>query len=126
MKSKNVLIIDNVGLLSRLYGYSHVSYVGGGFTNDGVHNVPEAAVYGKPVLFGPNFQKYSEAIELIESGGGLSVSSPEEMKKQVSILLADEQVHRERSEASRNYVMKNTGAVEKIIQYIQENRLLTS
>ena len=126
MKSKTVLIIDNIGLLSRLYGYSYLSYVGGGFTNDGVHNVPEAAVYGKPVMFGPNFQKYSEAIELIEAGGGLSVGSAEEMKKQVSILLTDQEVYGERSEASRNYVMKKTGAVEKIMQYIQENRLLTS
>jgi 3-deoxy-D-manno-octulosonic-acid transferase len=126
MKSKNVLIIDNIGLLSRLYRYSYISYVGGGFTRDGVHNVPEAAVYGRPVMFGPNFQKYSEAIELIESGGGLSVSSPEDMVKQVSILLVDQQVYRERSKASRNYIMKKTGAVEKIIQYIQENRLLTN
>lgn len=126
MKSKNVLIIDNIGLLSRLYRYSYITYVGGGFTHDGVHNVPEAAVYGRPVLFGPNFQKYSEAVELIETGGGFSVDSPEELMKQVSILLIDYQVYRQRSEASKNYIMKKTGAVEKIIQYIQENRLLTS
>ena len=126
MKSKNVLIIDNIGLLSRLYRYSYITYVGGGFTHDGVHNVPEAAVYGRPVLFGPNFQKYSEAVELIETGGGFSVDSPEELMKQISILLIDHQVYRQRSEASKNYIMKKTGAVEKIIQYIQENRLLTS
>ena len=126
MKLKNVLIIDNIGLLSRLYRYSYISYVGGGFTRDGVHNVPEAAVYGKPVMFGPNFQKYSEAVELIESGGGLSVSSREEMVKQVSILLVDHQAYMQRSEAARNYVIEKTGAVEKIIQYIQENRLLTN
>ena len=61
--ANRVLIIDSIGILSRLYHYAYITYVGGGFTKDGVHNVLEAAVYGKPVLFGNNYKKYKEAID---------------------------------------------------------------
>ena len=70
--SFKVLIIDNVGMLSRLYKYGTLAYVGGGFTRDGIHNILEAAVYGKPVVFGPNYKKYREAKELIAAGGAIS------------------------------------------------------
>ena len=70
-QNSNILIIDNIGMLSRLYKYAYITYVGGGF-GKGIHNTLEAAVYGKPVLFGPAYQKFNEAIELVANGGAVS------------------------------------------------------
>ncbi|MBL0144606.1 MAG: hypothetical protein IPP48_01410 [Chitinophagaceae bacterium] len=68
-------------MLSRLYKYANVTYIGGGFGSDGVHNVLEAAVYGKPVLFGPVYEKYTEAIDLVESGGAKSIKDALQLEK---------------------------------------------
>src|SRR6202012_1985375 len=99
----NVLIIDNIGMLSRLYRYATIAYVGGGFGDDGVHNVLEAAVYGKPVVFGPVIEKYIEAGELTECGGGIVSDSALEAEKVFGRLLAHPEECRETGEASRNY-----------------------
>lgn len=122
----NVLLIDNIGMLSRLYKYATITYVGGGFGNDGVHNVLEAAVYGKPVIFGPEYEKYVEAIELLECGGAYSIESAVEVEKLMNDLLADKQWLEESSLSARNYVLSKKGATEKILGYIQEKRLLTN
>ncbi len=68
--SSHILIIDNIGMLSRLYKYARICLIGGGFGGDGVHNVLEAAVYGKPVIYGPVYEKYQEAIDLVDLGAG--------------------------------------------------------
>jgi len=122
----NVLLIDNIGMLSRLYRYATITYVGGGFGDDGVHNVLEAAVYGKPVVFGPVIEKYIEAVELTESGGGIVIDSALEAEKVFDRLLGDPEECREIGEASYQYVDSKKGATGKIIRYIQEKRLLTS
>jgi 3-deoxy-D-manno-octulosonic-acid transferase len=122
----NVLIIDNIGMLSRLYKYATITYVGGGFGQDGVHNVLEAAVYGKPVIFGPVFNKYIEAIELLEEGGAYTIENALELEDILKQLLSDHQLYMTVCRAAKNYVMTKKGATEKIIQYIQENRLLTN
>ena len=88
--TSNILIIDNIGMLSRLYKYAHITYVGGGFTKDGVHNVLEAAVYGRPVLFGNNYKKYREAVDLVKAGGAESFTDPGELYKTLMILLKNE------------------------------------
>src|SRR5437762_1190276 len=112
-------------MLSRLYNYGYVTYVGGGFTQDGVHNVLEAAVYGKPVIFGPHYKKYREAIELINESGAQSFSSADELQNIFSSLLTRAEEYQRKSAAAKNYVRRNEGATEKIFQFIQENRLLT-
>ena len=122
----NVLIIDNIGMLSRLYRYATIAYVGGGFGDDGVHNVLEAAVYGKPVVFGPVIEKYIEAVELTESGGGIVIDSALEAEGVLERLLRDPEEVRETGEASARYVDSKKGATDKIIKFIQEKRLLTS
>jgi 3-deoxy-D-manno-octulosonic-acid transferase len=121
-----VLIIDSMGMLSRLYKYATITYVGGGLTRNGVHNVLEAAVYGKPVLHGPVFQKYREAMELVEAGGAIIIKNANELKAEISILLNNGDSFNKICEASRNYVQKNKGATDKIMAYIQEKRLLTN
>lgn len=124
--TSNILIIDNVGMLSRLYKYAYITYVGGGFTRDGVHNVLEAAVYGKPVVFGKNYRKYKEAIDLVEYEGAKAFSSTEDLYQILKTLLSDEHDYKQKCEASRNYVLENRGATQKILRYIDRNRLLTS
>ena len=123
----NVLIIDNIGMLSRLYKYATVTYIGGGYGADGVHNVLEAAVYGKPVVFGPVYEKFYEAIGLVNSGGAISIDGgPVKLETVLNGLLHDETERRRRGEAAAQFVRDNAGASKKILQYIQEKRLLTS
>jgi len=122
----NVLIIDNVGILSQIYQYASISYVGGGFNKSGIHNTLEAAVWGKPVIFGPNYQKFKEARELIKTGGAFSVNNVNELSQVIKILLSDGIKLNQSGNAAKNYVLENQGATESIIAYIQENRLLTS
>jgi len=126
VKTPHILIIDNVGMLSRLYQYADVTYVGGAFGADGVHNVLEAAVYGKPVIFGPEYEKYSEAIGLVGCGGGITIENALELESTLNELWNDETLLTTKGKASKNYVYANKGASKKIIQFIQENRLLTS
>jgi 3-deoxy-D-manno-octulosonic-acid transferase len=123
----NVLIIDNIGILSRLYKYATVAYVGGGYGADGVHNVLEAAVYGKPVVFGPVYEKFYEAIGLVNSGGAISIDGgPVKLEIVLNGLLKDEAERKKRGDAAAQFVHDNAGASKKIMQFIQEKRLLTS
>lgn len=122
--TSNVLIIDNIGMLSRLYRYADITYVGGGFGDDGVHNVLEPAVYGKPVIYGPEFEKFIEAIELTACGGGTSIASALELEKVLTEFWNDEPLLKSSRESAKNYVYSNSGATKKIIAFIQEKRLL--
>ena len=121
-----VLIIDNVGMLSRLYYYATITYVGGGFTKDGIHNILEAAVHAKPVLFGPNYKKYREAAELKEQGGGFSINTADDLKNLTAMLLTNHEYYRQTCKRSMDYINSKRGATDKIMSYIQENRLLTN
>jgi 3-deoxy-D-manno-octulosonic-acid transferase len=123
---KNVLIIDSIGMLSSLYRYATICYVGGAFGDDGVHNVLEAAVYEKPVVFGPEYEKYIEAEELIECGGGFTIENALELEKLLEKLLQKDDDYFSAAKASKSYVYGKRGSTDKIINYIQENRLLTS
>ena len=125
-QTENVLIIDNIGMLSKLYNYATISYVGGAFGTDGVHNVLEAAVYGKPVVFGPEYEKFEEAIGLLEAGGGESISGPLGLEKVMNDLLENETTRMQKGKAAKDFVYSNAGASEQIMSFIQEKRLLTS
>lgn len=122
----HVLIIDNIGMLSRLYHYATITYVGGGFGDDGVHNVLEAAVYGKPVVFGPEYEKYVEAEELVAVGGAFSIAQALELEALLDRLLGDAAALEKAGTAAGQFVAGRAGATDTIIGYIQENRLLTN
>lgn len=124
--SINTLIIDNIGMLSKLYHYATITYIGGGFGKDGVHNVLEAAVYGKPVVFGPVYDKFIEAAELVETGGGISIETALELEEVFNELLEDSITYEKAATAAARYVASKTGATNAVTAYIQENRLLTS
>ena len=125
-QSATQLIIDNVGMLAKLYHYAHITFVGGGYKPTGVHNVSEAAVYGKPVLMGPYISKYIEAIELVKTGGGIIINNSDELNKLINELVQDKNKYHHSCEASFRYIRENAGAVNKILNYIQVNRLLTN
>lgn len=125
VKGANVLIIDNVGMLSRLYYYADICYVGGGF-GAGIHNILEAAVYGKPVVFGPRYNKFREARDLVEAGGAFPVSGQQQLNETMERLLVDELFRANAGEVCDTYVHQQAGATGKLMGYIQENRLLTS
>ena len=125
LQTFNCLIIDNIGMLSKLYSYATIAYIGGGF-DKGIHNVLEAAVYGKPVIFGPRYEKYQEAIDLKKNGAGYSINNKDELEKLVSRLLNDQKVYTTSCESAGAYVQNNKGATDIILNYIQENRLLTN
>lgn len=122
----NVLIIDNMGMLSRLYQYASICYIGGGFGDDGIHNILEAAVYGKPVVFGPVYDKYFEAEELLDCGGAFSIEDSLELEAVLKELLEDKKVYQAAAMASEAYVKRNAGATEKVMAYMEANRLLTN
>lgn len=122
----HILVIDNVGMLSRLYQYATVTYVGGGFSKDGIHNILEAAVWGKPVLFGPNHQKFKEAERLIAAGGGKSFDNENQLKTYLQDYFMDNDANKKAAEAAQIFIETNRGASLKILGYIQENRLLTN
>ena len=123
--SSNILIIDNIGMLSRLYKYAYITYIGGGF-GKGIHNTLEAAVYGKPVVFGPAYHKFNEAIDLINNEGAISINNTENCILIIQKLVTDNSAYAKSCESSKEYVYANKGATNKIMEYIQEKRLLTN
>lgn len=122
----SVIIVDRIGLLSRLYRYGQMAYVGGGFNRAGIHNILEAAVYGIPVIFGPNYQRSAEAKELINTGGAFSVEKAEELKQLVGLWKQDIIILQETGKRAGDYVQAHAGATETILNYVAANRLLTN
>lgn len=120
-----VLIVNNIGMLTQLYHYATVCMVGGGFGGDGVHNVLEAAVYGKPVVIGPVFEKYIEAVELVENGGCISVEDALEMEQVFNRLLdTNDSLYLNAATAAKSSVYNHAGATKIVMHHIQEKRLL--
>lgn len=109
-----VLIIDTIGMLSQLYQYGAIAYIGGGF-GTGIHNILEAAVYEIPVVFGPKYQKFDEAVSLLQLGGAFSVSSSDELNKVVENLLENKTFYNETCAVCNKYVSQNLGATEIIV-----------
>lgn len=124
--SKHILIIDTVGLLSQLYRFATIAWIGGGFDKEGVHNVLEAAVFGKPVVMGPIYDKFAEAIELLECGGATIVNDSNEIELKLLHLLNNEEDYFKQSMAAGLYIKSKTGATKRILDYFEENRLLTN
>jgi 3-deoxy-D-manno-octulosonic-acid transferase len=118
VREAKVLIIDTIGLLSSVYHYGEMSYIGGGFGN-GIHNILEAAVYGMPVFFGPNYKKFREAEELIDAGGAFAISSSEELLNKLNTLLNNKEDMESVSRISKSYVQQKGGATEKILDRLK-------
>ena len=111
------LIIDCFGLLSTIYRYGEIAYVGGGF-GVGIHNVPEAAVWGVPVLFGPNNKRFQEAQDLLACKGSFEVTDYDSFNTIISRLISDDKFRHQCGEASANYVKSRSGATDIIMKSV--------
>lgn len=123
--TQHVLIIDNIGMLARLYHYATIAYIGGGFGDDGIHNVLEAAVYSKPVVHGPEYEKYVEANGLIEAGGAFEIEDALALEKILDRLFTDKDFYNIAAKAAGKFVHAHKGSTEKIIDYIRTNDVLS-
>jgi 3-deoxy-D-manno-octulosonic-acid transferase len=112
-----VLIIDSIGILSSVYRYGDVAYIGGGF-GVGIHNILEAATFGLPVIFGPNYKKFKEAVDLTFEGGAFSIQNYEELLTAMNNLLFDKNERLISSDICKKYVEKNVGSTALIIKKV--------
>lgn len=117
VQKADCLIIDCFGLLSSIYRYGDVAYIGGGF-GVGIHNTLEAAVYGIPVLFGPKYQKFMEAIQLLESKGAYAITDYPELAALLERFYADPAFLKQVGSQARNYVVENSGATTRVMDMI--------
>lgn len=113
----DVLIIDTIGLLTKIYRYADIAYVGGGLKS-GLHNILEPATFGVPVVIGNKYDKFREATDLVERKGCFSIQNQKEMDEIFDKLLTDETFRVTAGESARSYIQKNQGATEKIMDYI--------
>jgi len=116
----DIVIIDNIGMLSFIYRYAKIAYIGGGF-GKGIHNILEAAVFGVPVIFGPKFKTFKEGCYLVSTGGAFTVKNDEEFDTIVTKLLSNPDTYVESSDAARTYVNNNTGATQIIIKGLEDD-----
>lgn len=112
-----VLFIDNIGILLHLYQYSKVAYIGGGFGKN-IHNILEAATFGKPVVFGPNFHKFQEAKDLIELHGAFCIHNFTEFEQKILYLLNDEALYKKSSATCTDYVNSHRGGTQIILEKV--------
>jgi 3-deoxy-D-manno-octulosonic-acid transferase len=118
IKSYQTLIIDNIGMLSSLYQYGNFAYIGGGF-GAGIHNTLEAAAFGLPVIFGPNYVKFREAHCLIELKAGFSITDEKSLIEVTDVLVNDKVFYHSAGERAKEYVDGHKGATNSIIDYIR-------
>lgn len=121
---ERVLIVDNIGLLSSMYRYADVAYIGGGFGR-GIHNILEAVTFGKPVVFGPNYLKFKEACDMISKGGGCTYSQYDQLQDILTCWLTDQAAYQQASAICTQYLHDNIGSAQKILAKVNESSLNT-
>lgn len=114
----DVFIFDVIGLLTKIYSYAEIAYVGGGFGTPGIHNILEPATFGVPIIIGPNFSHFAEAVALKNIGGCHSISGKEEFSLQLDTLIQNVVIRDERGHICSTFVAMNKGATEKIMNHI--------
>ena len=117
LTTHQTLIIDNIGMLSSLYQYGDIAYIGGGF-GVGIHNTLEAAAFGLPVIFGPNYARFNEAKDLVALNAGFSISGAEQLKTVTDSLVNDVAFYNETSKKISAYTKEHTGATKTIVAQI--------
>ncbi len=116
--SSSVLLVDNVGLLTKIYAYADIAYVGGGFGNPGVHNVLEPAVFGIPIIIGPNYSHFMEAKALVNLEGCVSIANENELKEMLDLLIQNEDERHEKGHINETFIKMNQGATRKILNFL--------
>lgn len=124
-QSPKVLVVNTIGILKKIYRYARFAYVGGGFMSS-IHNTQEALVYGCPVVIGPKYHKFVEAVDLVKEGGMFSVSNQQELNDIFERLINDEVFYDKVSNICQDYVKLSIGATEKILNYLQADLFATT
>lgn len=112
----DVFIIDTIGILTKIYSYADIAYVGGGFGTSGLHNILEPATFGIPIVIGPNFQKFSEAVALVNMGGCVAVKSKKELEETLAFLIQNDDERFEKGHISKTFVEMNKNATDVILK----------
>ncbi len=121
LASFNVFIIDTIGILTKIYSYADIAYVGGGFGNPGVHNILEPATFGLPIVIGPNYSHFAEATALVNLDGCISISTQNELNDAFNLLINNKDERNERGHICATFVQMNKGATEVILKHICNN-----
>ncbi|HEY0045113.1 MAG TPA: glycosyltransferase N-terminal domain-containing protein [Flavobacterium sp.] len=114
----DVFIIDTIGILTKIYSYSDIAYVGGGFGNPGVHNVLEPATFGVPIVIGPNYSHFAEATALVCNGGAISVTNNVELKETLDMLISNADIRAEKGHICSTFVQMNKNATDIIVKHL--------
>lgn len=123
LKAYDVFIINTIGLLTKIYSYADIAYVGGGFGNPGVHNILEPATFGIPIVIGPNYSHFAEAIALVNLEGCVSISNQNELNETLSTLISNEDIRHEKGHICSTFVQMNKGATDVILNHIENVNL---
>lgn len=123
LKDFQVMIINTIGLLNKIYSYADIAYIGGGMGNSGLHNILEAATFGIPVIIGKNFKKFPEAIQLQHIGGLFSVGTSEECSEIFGKLVNDVDFRNKTGMICGHFISSNTGATKSILEYLKDLKL---
>lgn len=115
-----VFIIDTVGILTKIYSYADITYVGGGYTKSGVHNVLEPATFGVPIVIGPNYNKFNEAIELVNEEACYTVDNSKKLSVLLRKFFNEKQKRFTAGNKALSYVVEKTGATDKILNYLEK------
>ena len=118
----DVLIIDTIGILTKIYRYADIAYVGGGFGNSGIHNILEPATFGVPILIGPNYSNFAEATALVNMEGCISISNQEELNEAFDQLIRNDAIRLEKGHICSTFVEMNQNATTTIMNYIIQKK----
>lgn len=121
LREYDVFIIDTIGILTKIYAYADIAYVGGGFGNPGVHNILEPATFGIPIVIGPNYSHFAEATALVAMDGCLSISSENELENAFDLLLQNKDERHEKGHICSTFVEMNKGATALILKHIEND-----
>lgn len=120
LKDSEVFIVNTIGILSKIYSYADIAYVGGAMGTTGLHNILEPAVFGVPIIIGPNHKKFPEAQAMIDYGNVFSLNDFSSLKNKLDLLIENESVRKETSQKSFNFVKEKEGAIIQILYYLRK------
>ena len=122
LSNYDVLIVDTIGILTKIYSYADIAYVGGGFGNPGVHNILEPATFGIPIVVGPNYNHFAEATALVHQEGCISINTQTELNETLNNLISNEDIRHEKGHICETFVQMNKGATSRILNHILNNK----
>jgi len=119
----DVFIIDTIGILTKIYSYADIAYVGGGYGNPGVHNILEPATFGVPIIVGPNYSHFAEATALVNMEGCISISNQNELNEALENLIQNEDIRHEKGHICSTFVQMNKGATAVVLNHLLNENL---